>query len=81
MHEFDEIVSIDSLQACLFHFMTQYTHSNCPYIAKKVVETLNQLCKHPNIDLLPEQKEIYSKMLNFWRIRCPVISEYSFGIH
>lgn len=61
--------SLDSLQAGLFFLINQYTFRQCPKIAEKIVEHLDMLCRHSQIELLPAQNHLYSKMINLWRAR------------
>lgn len=63
--------SLDQLQAGLFYLTTQYTLRPCPHIAERIVWQLEQLCHHPHIELLPNQKYLYSRSLNLWRGRMP----------
>ena len=59
--------SLDHLQAHLFKLMTQYSVHPCAHIATHIVHVLDNLCHHPHIELLPEQRSIYCQSLNLWR--------------
>lgn len=59
--------NIDRMQARLFYLTTQFTVHPCVNIAGSIVELLNNLCRHPQIELLPAQRYIYSQSLNYWR--------------
>ena len=59
--------NIDRMQARLFYLTTQFTVHPCTNIAGSIVELLNKLCRHPQIELLPAQRYIYSQSLNYWR--------------
>lgn len=67
----EETHSLDQLQAGLFYLTTQYTVRQCPHLAERIVWQLEQLCHHPHIELLPNQKYLYSRSLNLWRGRMP----------
>ena len=64
-----ETPSLDGLQARLFRLMTQYSMHPCRHVASHIVQALTKLCQHPHIELLPEQRSIYSQSLNLWRAR------------
>ncbi|MEQ8289933.1 MAG: hypothetical protein RIB78_09430 [Gammaproteobacteria bacterium] len=61
--------SLDGLQAQLFRLLTQYSLHPCRHIATHIVQALTHLCQHPHIELVPEQRHIYSQSLNVWRSR------------
>lgn len=63
------IDTIDHQQARLFYLITQYSLHPCIHIAERVVQQLTNLCRHPNIELLPAQHYIYCQSINYWRSR------------
>ena len=64
-----ELPSLDKLQAQLFRLLTQYSVRPCNHVASHIVQSLTHLCEHPLIELVPEQRSIYSQSLNMWRSR------------
>ncbi len=64
-----ELPSLDNLQAQLFRVLTQYSVRPCHDVATHIVQSLTHLCEHPLIELVPEQRSIYSQSLNMWRSR------------
>jgi len=65
-------VSLDRLQASLFYLMTQYSNHHCPMIAKAIVNHINYVYRHPHSDLLPEQKKMFAKLIDYWQSRLPI---------
>lgn len=68
-HHTTEQPSLDGLQAQLFRLLTQYSLHPCRHLANNIVQALTHLCQHPHIELVPEQRSIYSQSLNMWRSR------------
>ena len=74
--------TLDQLQAHLFRLMTQYSLHPCRHIASNVVNALDNLCHHPHIELLPEQRSIYCQSLNLWRSKLlPQVTNCSNEVH
>lgn len=76
--------TLDKLQAGLFLLVTQYTCTPSSALASAIVERLTQLCNHPFIELMPDQKQVFARLLNLWRTRLPLparTTEHTLRLH
>lgn len=64
--------SLDALAAELAELMTRYSFSPCAPVAIAIAECLARLCEHRDIELVPEQRVAYARLLNGWRMRACV---------
>ncbi|MEE9397460.1 MAG: hypothetical protein V3V31_10655 [Methylococcales bacterium] len=64
-----DLHSLDKLQASLFLILSYYVEHPNPLTARGVIDHLNLLGKHPDINALPMQKKLYEKMRFNWEVR------------
>lgn len=57
----------DELMASLFVLVTHHSLTQCNASLSPIVERLNELCHHSEIELYPNQLEILTKMRQLWR--------------
>ncbi|MFT4629780.1 MAG: hypothetical protein ACI8PV_000894 [Dinoroseobacter sp.] len=56
----------DDLMASLFVLVTHHSLTNCGCTLSTIVERLDQLCRHPHIELYPQQLKVLLKMRQLW---------------
>jgi len=61
--------SFDDLMASLFVLVTHHSLTQCEASLKPIVERLNKLCQHSEIEHYPNQMKVLSKMRQLWRTR------------
>lgn len=59
----------DDLMANLFVMVTDYSLSQRQSIINPIVERLNTLCRHSEVEHYPEQLKVLGKMRQLWRTR------------
>jgi len=59
----------DDLMASLFVLITHHSLNSCGNSLSIIVERLNQISAHPEIELYPNQKLVIAKMHNLWRAK------------
>lgn len=57
----------DELMASLFVLVTHHSLTQCQASLAPIVERLNELCRHPDIELYPNQLKVLAKMRRLWR--------------
>lgn len=57
----------DELMASLFVLVTHHSLTQCPASLSPIVDRLNELCRHPDIELYPQQLKVIAKMRQLWR--------------
>lgn len=57
----------DELMASLFVLVTHHSLTQCQASLSPIVERLNELCRHPDIELYPNQLKVLAKMRQLWR--------------
>lgn len=57
----------DDLMANLFVLITHHSLTQCQASLSHIVERLNRLCHHPDIELYPKQLKVLIKMRQLWR--------------
>lgn len=75
--------SFDDLMASLFVLVTHHSLSQCQASLSPIVERLNKLCRHSEIEHYPEQLKVLGKMRQLWRTRLFEIeqSAVNFKVH
>jgi hypothetical protein len=61
--------SFDDLMASLFVLVTHHSLTQCQASLSPIVERLNLLCQHSEIEHYPEQLRVLAKMRQLWRTR------------
>ncbi|MFQ3244337.1 MAG: hypothetical protein ACJAYF_000438 [Arenicella sp.] len=61
--------SFDDLMASLFVLITHHSLTQCQASLSPIVERLNVLCQHSEIEHYPEQWKVLAKMRHLWRTR------------
>lgn len=61
--------SFDDLMASLFILITHHSLNQCQASLNPIVERLNKLCRHSEIEHYPEQLKVLGKMRQLWRTR------------
>jgi len=61
--------SFDDLMASLFVLVTHHSLTQCEASLKPIVERLNKLCQHSEIEHYPNQMKVLSKLRQLWRTR------------
>lgn len=61
--------SFDELMASLFVLITHHSLSQCEACVAPIVERLNKLCCHSEVEHYPEQLRVLAKMRQLWRTR------------
>lgn len=62
-------VAYDDLIASLFLLVTHYSLNQCDSSLSTIVDRLEMLCKHSEIELYPNQLIVLSKMRQLWRTK------------
>lgn len=57
------------LHAGLFFLMNEYAGDPCFCVAEKIAQKMEQIQKHPLLEVLPELQTQYAKCINNWRAR------------
>lgn len=68
-HQSQHEVTFDDLMASLFVLVTHYSLSQCNSTLSNIVDRLDMLCKHSEIELYPNQQIVLSKMRQLWRTK------------
>ena len=58
--------SFDDLMASLFVLITHHSLTQCQGSLNPIVERLNKLCSHSEIEHYPHQMEVLAKMRQLW---------------
>ena len=61
--------SFDELMASLFVLITHHSMNQCEASVVSIVDSLNKLCEHSEIEYYPEQFKVFSKMKQLWNIK------------
>jgi hypothetical protein len=61
--------SFDDLMANLFVLVTHHSLTQCQASLRPIVERLNLLCQHSEIEYYPNQLRVLDKMRQLWRTR------------
>jgi hypothetical protein len=61
--------SFDDLMASLFVLVTHHSLTQCKASLSPIVERLNLLCQHSEIEHYPEQWKVLAKMRQLWRTK------------
>jgi len=61
--------NFDELMASLFVLVTHYSLNKSNSILSTIVDRLDILCKHSEIELYPNQLIVLSKMRQLWRTK------------
>jgi hypothetical protein len=61
--------SFDDLMANLFVLVTHHSLTQSQASLSPIVERLNVLCQHSEIEHYPEQLKVLAKMRHLWRTR------------
>ena len=61
--------SFDDLMAGLFVLITHHSLTQCEASLQPIVERLNKLCQHSEIELYPNQMKVLAKMRQLWRTK------------
>ncbi len=62
-------VTFDDLMASLFVLVTHHSLNQCDSTLSVIVDRLDVLCKHSEIELYPNQQIVLSKMRQLWRTK------------
>ncbi|MBX2847186.1 MAG: hypothetical protein KTR16_02610 [Acidiferrobacterales bacterium] len=62
-------VSFDDLMASLFVLITHYSLNNNDTTLSVIVDRLEVICKHSEIELYPNQLVVLGKMRQLWRTK------------
>ncbi len=62
-------ISFDELMAQLFVLLTHHSLTQCKASLSPIVERLNCLCRHSEIEHYPEQLKVLAKMRQIWRTK------------
>lgn len=65
----DEEACFDDLMASLFVLITHHSLTQCQASLTPIVERLNSLCGHSEIEHYPQQLKVLAKMRQLWRTR------------
>ena len=65
----DDNADYDDLMASLFVLITHHSLNKCGNSLTTIVERLNQISAHPEIELYPNQKLVIAKIHNLWRAK------------
>lgn len=60
---------LDELMASLLTLVTHHSLNQCQSCAVNIVERLNKVCGHSEIEHFPEQMRVMAKMRQLWRTR------------
>ncbi|MFT5135069.1 MAG: hypothetical protein ACI9XU_000938 [Arenicella sp.] len=61
--------SFDDLMASLFILVTHHSLTQCRESLSPIVERLNLLCRHSEIEYYPNQLKVLVKMRELWRTK------------
>ena len=61
--------SFDDLMANLFVLVTHHSLTQCEGSLSPIVERLNTLCQHSEIEHYPHQMKVLAKMRQLWRTK------------
>ena len=61
-----EDCDFDELMASLFVLVTHHSLTNHGCTLSAIVEHLDELCRHPDIELYPKQLRVLIKMRQLW---------------
>jgi len=61
--------SLDDLMASLFVLLTHHSLTRCDAALTPIVERLNLLCQHSEIEHYPNQMKVLAKMRQLWRTK------------
>ncbi|MBL4671193.1 MAG: hypothetical protein JKX81_02945 [Arenicella sp.] len=61
--------SFDDLMASLFVLVTHHSLTQCEASLDPIVERLNILCQHSEIEHYPNQLKVLAKMRQLWRTK------------
>ncbi len=61
--------SFDDLMASLFVLVTHHSLTQCDASISPIVERLNLLCQHSEIEHYPNQMKVLAKMRQLWRTK------------
>lgn len=61
--------SFDDLMASLFVLLTHHSLRQCQASVGPIVERLNKLCCHSELEHYPEQLKVLGKMRQLWRTK------------
>lgn len=61
--------SLDDLMASLFVLVTHHSLTQCQGSLRPIVERLNLLCQHSEIEHYPEQMKVLAKMRRLWQTK------------
>ena len=59
-------VSFDDLMASLFVLVTHHSLTQCQASLEPIVERLNKLCHHSEVEHYPNQLKVLAKMRQLW---------------
>ncbi|MGK0374522.1 MAG: hypothetical protein ACJA2E_000991 [Arenicella sp.] len=62
-------ISYDNLMANLFVLVTHHSLTQCQASLMPIVERLNLLCQHSEIEHYPNQLRVLNKMRQLWRTK------------
>ena len=65
----DKEGSLDDLMASLFVLITHHSLTQCQASLRPIVDKLNELCQHSEIEHYPNQLTVLSKMRQLWRTK------------
>ncbi len=68
--------SFDDLMASLLVLVTHQTLTHCRGTLPPIVERLNKLCSHSELEYYPEQMRVLAKMRHLWETKL-FASEFS----
>lgn len=72
--------SFDDLMASLFVLVTHHSLTQCEASLSPIVERLNKLCQHSEIEHYPNQLKVLGRMRQLWRTKL-FDTEYSNVTH
>ncbi|MFT4635728.1 MAG: hypothetical protein ACI854_000243 [Arenicella sp.] len=61
--------SFDVLMASLFVLVTHHSLTQCQNSLRPIVEQLNSLCQHSEIEYYPNQLKVLAKMRQLWQTK------------
>lgn len=62
-------VTFDDLMASLFVLVTHYSINQSESVLKVIVDRLDTVCHHPEVELYPNQLVVLAKMRRLWRTK------------
>jgi len=62
-------VTFDDLMASLFVLVTHYSMNQSESVLKVIVDRLDSICHHPEVELYPNQLVVLAKMRRLWQTK------------